>query len=109
MRLSAGRIRSINRSIAPVNGIICGASDTGEKDVTLRLETVLRQAGKHTVGEQLLDVRRDKRERAAFAAAEASGRDLEEEEEDDEVDDKDDENEGPSLADLEELDGSSED
>jgi hypothetical protein len=27
MRLSAGRIRSINRSIARVNGIICGASD----------------------------------------------------------------------------------
>ncbi len=26
-------------------------------------------APKHTVGEQLLDVRRDKRERAAFAAA----------------------------------------
>ena len=28
---------------------------------------------KHTVGEQLLDVRRDKRERAAFAAATSSG------------------------------------
>jgi hypothetical protein len=27
MRLSAHRIRSINRSIARVNGIICGASD----------------------------------------------------------------------------------
>jgi hypothetical protein len=27
MRLSANRIRSINRSIARVNGIICGASD----------------------------------------------------------------------------------
>jgi hypothetical protein len=27
MRLSASRIRSINRSIARVNGIICGASD----------------------------------------------------------------------------------
>jgi len=27
MRLSASRIRSINRSIAKVNGIICGASD----------------------------------------------------------------------------------
>jgi hypothetical protein len=38
---------------------------------------------KHTVGEQLLDVRRDKRERAAYAAAtegEAAG---DEEEEDD--------------------------
>jgi hypothetical protein len=61
---------------------------------------------KHTVGEQLLDVRRDKRERAAFAAAEAAGRDLEEEEDHHE---EDDENEGPSLADLEELDESSED
>jgi hypothetical protein len=27
MRMSARRIRSINRSIARVNGIICGASD----------------------------------------------------------------------------------
>jgi hypothetical protein len=27
MRLSASRIRSINRAIARVNGIICGASD----------------------------------------------------------------------------------
>ena len=27
MRMSAGRIRSINRSIARVNGIICGESD----------------------------------------------------------------------------------
>ncbi len=27
MRMSAGRIRSINRSIARVNGILCGASD----------------------------------------------------------------------------------
>jgi hypothetical protein len=27
MRLSAHRIRSINRAIAKVNGIICGASD----------------------------------------------------------------------------------
>jgi hypothetical protein len=61
---------------------------------------------KHTVGEQLLDVRRDKQERAAYAAAEAAGRDLEEEEDDHE---EDDENNGPSLADLEELDGSSED
>lgn len=35
---------------------------------------------KHTVGEQLLDVRRDKRERAAFATAQAN-QDFEEEEE----------------------------
>jgi hypothetical protein len=27
MRLSANRIRSINRAIARVNGIVCGASD----------------------------------------------------------------------------------
>lgn len=27
MRMSASQIRSINRSIARVNGIICGASD----------------------------------------------------------------------------------
>lgn len=27
MRLSAERIRSINRAVARVNGIICGASD----------------------------------------------------------------------------------
>jgi len=38
---------------------------------------------KHTVGEQLLDVRRDKRERAAFAASQEHGTPNEEEEEDD--------------------------
>jgi hypothetical protein len=31
MRLSASRIRSINRSIARVNGIICGASDKSRR------------------------------------------------------------------------------
>jgi hypothetical protein len=31
MRLSANRIRSINRSIARVNGIICGASDKSRR------------------------------------------------------------------------------
>ena len=62
---------------------------------------------KHTVGEQLLDVRRDKREREAFAAVQASGRDLEEEEQDHQ--DEDDENEGPSLEELEQLDELSED
>jgi len=31
MRLSASRIRSINRSIARVNGIICGASDNSHR------------------------------------------------------------------------------
>ncbi len=62
---------------------------------------------KHTIGEQLLDVRRDKRERAAFAAAEAAARDPEKDEEDD-YDHDDDEDEGPSLLDLETLDESSE-
>ena len=57
---------------------------------------------KHTIGEQLLDVRRDKREREAFAVVQAAGRDLEEDEED--HNEEDDENDGPSLADLEELD-----
>jgi hypothetical protein len=31
MHLSASRIRSINRSIARVNGIICGASDKSHR------------------------------------------------------------------------------
>ena len=31
MRLSASRISSINRSIARVNGIICGASDKSHR------------------------------------------------------------------------------
>ena len=64
---------------------------------------------KHTIGEQLLDVRRDKRERAAFAAAaDAAGSDPDEDEEDDE-DDQDEEDQGPSLVDLEELEESIED
>ena len=63
---------------------------------------------KHTIGEQLLDVRRDKRERAAFAAANAVGNDPGEDEEEDE-DDQDEEELGPSLVDLEELDESDED
>jgi Asp-tRNA(Asn)/Glu-tRNA(Gln) amidotransferase B subunit len=63
---------------------------------------------KHTIGEQLLDVRRDKRERAAFAAANAAGSDPDEDEEDDE-DDQDEEDLGPSLVDLQELDESPED
>ena len=37
---------------------------------------------KHTVGEQLLDVRRDKRERAAYAATQQSGMPPEGEDED---------------------------
>ncbi len=62
---------------------------------------------KHTVGEQLLDVRRDKRERAAFAAVQVAERTFEEKEEDHH--DEDDEDVGPSLADLEELEEFSED
>lgn len=58
---------------------------------------------KHTVGEQLLDVRRDKRERAAFAAADAAGHHSEEDEEDDDHD-EDNEDEGPRLVDLEASD-----
>jgi hypothetical protein len=46
---------------------------------------------KHTVGEQLLDVRRDKRERAAFAAINESGMRQETPQEDDENDDDDEE------------------
>jgi DNA-binding transcriptional MerR regulator len=46
---------------------------------------------KHTVGEQLLDVRRDKRERAAFAALNESGMRQETPQEDDENDDDDEE------------------
>ena len=56
-------------------------------------------APKHTVGEQLLDVRRDKRERAAYAAAvgdEKSGD--EEEEESDEDDQDDDQRYGVAMA-----------
>jgi hypothetical protein len=58
---------------------------------------------KHTVGEQLLDVRRDKRERAAFAAAEAAAPRPEENEEEDDHE-TDEEDEGPSLVDLVALD-----
>jgi hypothetical protein len=42
---------------------------------------------KHTVGEQLLDVRRDKRERAAFAAVQANGTPDDEEEGEEDGDD----------------------
>lgn len=63
---------------------------------------------KHTIGEQLLDVRRDKRERVAFASANTADSDLGRDEGDDE-DDQDEEELGPSLVDLEELDESDED
>ncbi|HEY6847352.1 MAG TPA: hypothetical protein VI320_14280 [Terracidiphilus sp.] len=56
-------------------------------------------APKHTVGEQLLNVRRDKRERAAYAAAvgeEMSGD--QEEEEGDEDDQEDDQRYGVAMA-----------
>jgi hypothetical protein len=58
---------------------------------------------KHTVGEQLLDVRRDKRERAAYAAAEGKELDCGEEEEDDAED------EGHYRVDLEATNGAEED
>jgi DNA-binding transcriptional MerR regulator len=48
---------------------------------------------KHTVGEQLLDVRRDKRERAAYAAINGSGMQQETPQEEDDNDDDDDEEE----------------
>lgn len=53
---------------------------------------------KHTVGQQLLDVRRDKRERADFAAARLSEEDEEDTREAADIDEE------PSLADLEGLD-----
>jgi hypothetical protein len=58
---------------------------------------------KHTVGGQLLDVRRDKRERAAYAAAEGKELDCGEEEEDDAED------EGHYRVDLEATNGAEED
>jgi hypothetical protein len=62
----------------------------------------------YAIGEQLLGVRRDKRERAAFAAAHGVDRNLGEDEKEDE-DDQYQEDQGPSLVDLEELDESTED
>src|SRR5271163_5088233 len=43
---------------------------------------------KHTVGEQLLDVRRDKRERAAYAATEKRDRDSDDDEEEEDFDEQ---------------------
>lgn len=64
---------------------------------------------KHTVGEQLLDVRRDKRERAAFAAAkgEGVGKMDSEDESDDEnhKDDKNDETDAQFRLEFAEADG----
>lgn len=62
-------------------------------------------APKHTVGEQLLDVRRDKRERAAFAAATGNGAGGNEEE--DEIDDEDDEMGSQFRLELAEAQGTS--
>jgi len=53
---------------------------------------------KHTVGEQLLDVRRDKRERDAFASVEAKELDCDE---DEEKDDEDEEAEVHCRTDME--------
>ena len=51
---------------------------------------------KHTVGEQLLDVRRDKRERAAYAVA--VGKDMSGDEEEEECDEDDDQRYGVTMA-----------
>jgi hypothetical protein len=61
-------------------------------------------APKHTVGEQLLDVRRDKRERAAFAAATGSevGGDQREDESDDDDDGVEDRY-GIQMAEVDEI------
>ncbi len=63
---------------------------------------------KHTTGEHLLDVRRDKRERAAFEAAKTTTAGRVDDEEDDREDNNS-EDEGPSVADLEAIDDSEED
>jgi hypothetical protein len=60
---------------------------------------------KHTVGEQLLDVRREKRERVAFAAATGTGE--RGTEEDDESDDDDPEMVSQFRLELVEVDGAS--
>ncbi len=60
-------------------------------------------APKHTVGEQLLDVRRDKRERAAFAVA--TGNCADGTEEDDEGEDGDRELDSQFGLELAEFDG----
>jgi len=56
---------------------------------------------KHTVGEQLLDVRRDKRERAAFAAIDGKGTSSEEDSNDEDEDDFDTEQDMDLAADEE--------
>ena len=62
---------------------------------------------KHTVGEQLLEVRRDKRERAAFAALGDQATDNEEEEDDDESDPDVDGRYRIEMAEVGEADGDS--
>lgn len=64
---------------------------------------------KHTIGEHLLDVRRDKRERSAFAAANTDDNDPDEDEDEDNEDDQNREEIGPSLVDMEKLDEDNED
>src|ERR1700691_1665306 len=61
---------------------------------------------KHTVGEQLLDVRRDKRERAAYAAAGTKGPDDDEE---DEEEGRDADDEGSYRDDMDGSNGTRED
>jgi hypothetical protein len=62
---------------------------------------------KHTVGEQLLDVRRDKRERAAYAAAES--KELSDDDEDEEEEGQDVDDEESYRGDLEGSNGTRED
>jgi hypothetical protein len=57
-------------------------------------------APKHTVGEQLLDVRRDKRERNAFAVSGQGADGLDEEEEDGDENDEE-----PCRAEIDEVEG----
>ena len=49
MRMSARRIRSINRSIARVNGIICGASDGPRRILTENAEPRTSAIPPHTI------------------------------------------------------------
>jgi hypothetical protein len=62
---------------------------------------------KHTVGEQLLDVRRDKRERAAYAAAES--KELSGDDEDEEEEGQDEDDEESYRGDMEGPNGTRED
>jgi hypothetical protein len=49
MRMSAGRIRSINRSVARVNGIICGESDAPRRFYVESTKVPLSGIPPHTI------------------------------------------------------------